>query len=62
MKMFKRHKAGTLDNVAFSDEKIFTFEVVSNHPEYRILSGIIQTISEGTQKIHKAQKLRSVGV
>lgn len=61
-KLLKRHNDGTLDNIIFSDEKLFTVEAAFNHQNDRVLSKGVQEIPKGVRKIKKTQKPASLMV
>lgn len=61
-KLLKRCKDGTLHNIIFSDEKLFTVEAAFNHQNDRILSQSIEAIPIGAKKVRRTQKPASVMV
>lgn len=60
--MLKRHEAGTLRNLVFSDEKLFTVEAAFNHQNDRILAKSMNAIPESMKKVRRSQKPASVMV
>ena len=53
---------GTLRNIVFSDEKVFTVHVSFNHPNNRVLSRGRQSIPEDHRRVYRTQKPASVMV
>ena len=56
-KLLKKLKVGTLHNLVFSDEKLFTMEAIFNSQNDRVLSKSIQTIPKGLKKSPRHKNL-----
>ena len=60
--LLQRIKDGTLPNIIFSDEKLFTVQQSHNHQNDRILSKSIASIPSNAGKVFRSQKPASVMV
>ena len=58
----KRLKNGTLQNLIFTDEKLFTVQQAHNHQNDRVLVKTLNSISANTRKVFRTQKPASVMV
>ena len=56
----KRLKNGTLQNLIFTDEKLFTVQQEHNHQNDRVLAKTLDSIPSNTRKVFRTQKPASV--
>ena len=60
--LLKRSRDGTLSNIIFSNEKLFTVEAAFNHQNDRILAQSAEAIPTNARKIRRTQKPASLMV
>ena len=60
--LLKRLKNGTLQNLIFTDEKLFTVQQAHNHQNERVLAKALDSIPANTRKVFRTQKPDSVMV
>ena len=60
--LLKRLKNGTLQNLSFTDEKLFTVQQAHNHQNDRVLAKTLNSIPANTKKVFRTQKPASVMV
>ena len=58
--LLKQFKNGTLQNVIFTDEKLFTVQQAHNHQNDRVLAKTFDSIPANTRKVFRTQKPASV--
>ena len=54
--LLKRLKNGTLQNLIFTDEKLFSVQQAHNHQNDRVLAKTLDSIPVNTRKVFRAQK------
>ena len=60
--LLKQHKNGMLQNLIFTDEKLFTVQQTHNHQNNQVLAKTLDSIPASTRKVFRTQKPASVMV
>ena len=60
--LLKQLKNGMLQNLIFTDKKLFTVQQVHNHQNDRVLTKTLDSILANTRKVFRTQKPASVMV